>query len=421
MPFGKWQDFDACVSDFKAQGKDEDSAKKICGALQAKLGKESFSWVGDIKPDEGHLIKGTAIHPCKTVHPEEWPFTRVYLEEELQKAAHTLAGTPLSLDHMFPLDGKVVAAEYEDGAIEFLGELNDPVILGWIKDGTIKHCSIDYDWGSLVRLNGDVAPKDITFHGLALLKDLMPGDPATSVEVWEALARRLKEAKNLSEQGDDEKKQAQKGRAEKYGISPKEGGNLTKPEEFKDLSDDQFADPVNYRYPVDKDHVQPALTYFNQSDNRKDYGHEEQVKILAKIVATALGNGIEVSWQPEDPVYKALPEDLKSKLKGFQEAIQIEALKAQVTTLENDKKTLEGKLATLENDKADLSKRLGEGVIDPSGKPRVPEGYVEKKTVLGLIEAVIPSRQIVFSHGQTGGFHRLVDDILNAKKKIEEA
>jgi hypothetical protein len=318
------------------------------------------------------------------------------------------------------LDGKVVAAEYEDGAIEFVGELNDPITLGWIKDGTIKHCSIDYDWGSLVRLNGDVAPKDITFQGLALLKDLMPGDPATNVEVWEALARRLKEAKMLSEQGGDEKKQAQKARAEKYGISPKEGGNLTKPEEFKDLSDDQFADPVNYRYPVDKDHVQPALTYFNQSDNRKDYGHEEQVKILAKIVAAALGNGIEVSWQPEDPVYKALPEDLKSKLKGFQEAIQIEALKAQVTTLENGKKTLEGKLATLENDKADLSKRLGEGVIDPSGKPRIPEGYVEKKTVLGYIEAIIPSRQIIFSHGQTGGFHRLVDDILNAKKKIEE-
>jgi regulator of replication initiation timing len=489
MPFGKWQDFDACVSDFKAQGKDEESAKNICGALQAKLGKESFSWTGELETykqagEYKYYAKGKAIHPCKTVHPEEWPATRVYLEEELQKAAHTLSGMPLSLDHLLPLDGKVVAVEYEDGAIEYVAGHNDDQIDTWVKDGTIKHCSVDYDWGSLVRLNGDVAPKDITFYGLALLKDFMPGDPATNVEVWEALARRLKEAKMLSEQKDEENKQAQKTRAEKYGISPKEGGNLTKPEEFKDLSDDQFADPVNYRYPVDKDHVQPALTYFNQSDNRKDYGHEEQVKILAKIVAAALGNGIEVSWQPEDPVYKDLSEEQKKKLKGYdgkgkeqtgltvdgiKQRIQqletqrrelynqadalwpeIDALKqtiqamiqrqvagdigslpleckklysdleAQATVLMAEKKALEEKFSTLENEKKDLVKRLGEGVIDPSGKPKVPEGYIEKKTVLDLIEAVIPSRQIVFSHGQTGGFHRLVDDILNAKKKIEE-
>jgi hypothetical protein len=482
MPFGKWQDFDACVSDFKAQGKDEDSAKKICGALQAKLGKESFSWIGDLESvkqtgEFKHYIRGKAIHPCKTVHPEEWPATRVYLEEELQKAAHTLVSTPLLLDHLSLLDGKVLGIQYEDGALEYVAGHNDNQIQKWIEDGTIKHCSVDYDWGSLVRLNGDVAPKDITFQGLALLKDFLPGDPATSVEVWEALARRLKEAKNLSEQGGDEKKQAQKGRAEKYGISPKEGGNLTKPEEFKDLSDDQFADPVNYRYPVDKDHVQPALTYFNQSDNRKDYGHEEQVKILAKIVAAALDNGIEVSWQPEDPVYKGLSEDLKKKLKGYegkgkeQQDLTVDGLKQRiqqleqqrqqfydqadalwpeldvlkqllqakiqtqvlagmetygtlkdhVTTLTNDKTALGEKIQNLEAEKSDLAKRLGEGVIDPSGKPKVPEGYVEKKTVLGYIEAVIPSRQIVFSHGQTGGFHRLVDDILNAKKKIEEA
>jgi hypothetical protein len=89
--------------------------------------------------------------------------------------------------------------------------------------------------------------------------------------------------------------------------------------------------------------------------------------------------------------------------------------------LTNDKTAFGEKIQNLEAEKSDLAKRLGEGVIDPSGKPKVPEGYVEKKTVLGYIEAVIPSRQIVFSHGQTGGFHRLVDDILNAKKKIEEA
>jgi hypothetical protein len=365
MPFGKWQDFDACVSDFKAQGKDEDSAKKICGALQAKLGKESFSWVGDIKPDEGHLIKGKAIHPCKTVHPEEWPAIRVYLEEELQKAAHTLAGMPLSLDHMFPLDGKVVAAEYEDGAIEFVGELNDPMILGWIKDGTIKHCSVDYDWGSLVRLNGDVAPKDITFQGLALLKDFWPGDPATSVEVWEALARRLKEAKMLSEQGDDEKKKTQKG---------KEQQDLTV-DDLK-MRIQQLEQQRQQLY-AQADALWPELDALNQL---------LQAKVQAQVIA-----GMETYG----------------------------ALKGRVATLTNDKTALGEKIQNLEAEKSDLVKMLGEGVIDPSGKPKISDP-VSRGRVVEMIEAVIPSRQVVYSHGLAGGFKHLVDELRNLERKIVE-
>ncbi len=38
MPFGKYKDFNDCVSDQTSNGKSEDAAKKICGALQAKLG-----------------------------------------------------------------------------------------------------------------------------------------------------------------------------------------------------------------------------------------------------------------------------------------------------------------------------------------------------------------------------------------------
>ena len=252
MPFGKWQDFDACVSDYKAQGKDEDSAKKICGALQAKLGKESFSWTGDIKPGEGSLIKGTAIHPCKTVHPEEWPVTRVYLEEELQKAAHSLSGMPLSLDHLSPLNGKVISTQYEDGAIEYVAELNDPLVLGWIRDGTIKHCSVEYDWGSLSKLNG-VAPRDISFQGLALLKDFEPGDPATSVEVWEALAARLKEAKKVNEQiaglqsRVDTLTNEKRALGEKVEALEKEKGDLVKRlgEAVIDPSAKRITDPVS--------------------------------------------------------------------------------------------------------------------------------------------------------------------------------
>lgn len=121
----------------------------------------------------------------------------------------------------------------------------------------------------------------------------------------------------------DEREQLQKAakaRAEKYGIGVKTDGHLTKPNEFKDIPDDQFADPVNYRYPVDKEHADAALKYFNQPDNRQagGYTHEEAVKIMEKIVKACLAAGVEVAYQPEDAVYKGLPEDVKAKLKGYE-------------------------------------------------------------------------------------------------------
>ncbi len=197
MPFGKWENFDSCVKDFVSQGKPEESAKRICGALQARLEKEAstklFSWEGEVSSQQANLVIGKAIHPVKTVHPEEWPGVRVYLEEELKRATDSLRGVPLLLDHNQPLDGKVSDAWYADGAVEFVAELDDPKVLGWIKDGTIRHCSVEYEWDNLEKVDG-VAPRGITFSGLSLLKMFEPGDPSATVQVWEAIVKRLKEA-----------------------------------------------------------------------------------------------------------------------------------------------------------------------------------------------------------------------------------
>ncbi len=85
-----------------------------------KKPKESFSWAGSIKniPQTRNLIRGKALHPMRTVHPDEWPEIREYLEEELQKSVNTLEGAPLILDHIRPIRGKVLGAEYEDGAFQ---------------------------------------------------------------------------------------------------------------------------------------------------------------------------------------------------------------------------------------------------------------------------------------------------------------
>lgn len=197
MPFGKWNSFEDCVQDFVAQGKDEDSAKRICGALKARLEKSVstsvYSWEGGIEPKQGNLIHGRAIHPVKTLHPEEWPSVRVYLEDELRRATVSLVGAPLLLDHESPLDGYVMDARYAEGAVEYVAELNDETVLDLIRQGIIRHCSVEYEWENLQRVNG-AAPRGIKFTGLALLKNYEPGDPETTVQIWEGIIKRLKEA-----------------------------------------------------------------------------------------------------------------------------------------------------------------------------------------------------------------------------------
>jgi hypothetical protein len=149
------------------------------------------------------------------------------------------------------------------------------------------------------------------------------------------------EALKVREQSDVEK-QAQVDRSQQYGIGIKQGGNVTKPSEFASIPDDQFADPVNYRYPVDKEHCKPALGYFDQPDNRSQYSSEEQAKILQKIVVACLANGVEVTYQANDSAYKALPEELKAKCQGYtKESTDAEKLAVAETKLRATEKVVE--------------------------------------------------------------------------------
>jgi len=181
----------------KKKGWTTSKAKAWFEEHQAKT-KESFSWTGDIKEffGLGNLIRGKALHPMRTVHPNEWPEVREYLEEELKKSAHTLAGKPLLIDHHGRLRGEVLGAQYGDGAIEYVAKLDDPDVLGKIRDGKIRHCSVEFEWKQLDRVDG-VAPRNITFSGLSLLENFLPGDPQTNVEIWEGIIAELKEAKDV--------------------------------------------------------------------------------------------------------------------------------------------------------------------------------------------------------------------------------
>jgi len=204
LPFAGFEDFDACMAhmtkpkDQGGGGYDEETARKVCGKLQAQSeGKEGFRWLGDVTITDvpkKNLVKFKALHPIKTYHPETWPSVREYLEDELIRSARTMKDKPLGSDHerQIPEPYKVLDAEYEDGAIEGVAYAPDDIVQK-IRDGKIKHCSVEYNWRSLEKVDG-VAPKGIVFSRLDFLEKYQPGDSLTMLQPWEAIIKDLKEA-----------------------------------------------------------------------------------------------------------------------------------------------------------------------------------------------------------------------------------
>jgi hypothetical protein len=119
---------------------------------------------------------------------------------------------------------------------------------------------------------------------------------------------------------EDPKEKAIAAREKKYGYRRGTNASLTKPKEYEDLPESQFADPVGYNYPIDKEHIRAAITYWARMENRKAYSDPKaRAFITERIVRAALANGIEVSWQADDPDYRKLPESLKRRMAGYEE------------------------------------------------------------------------------------------------------
>jgi len=110
-----------------------------------------------------------------------------------------------------------------------------------------------------------------------------------------------------------------KHREEKYGIKFRKGkGNLTPPKDYPQDEED-YGDPVNYAYPlVPEDRCKNALGRWSQF--REEYTQPERNIIYERIVRQALRYGIKVSYNPELPEAKALPENIKKQLEGYESA-----------------------------------------------------------------------------------------------------
>jgi hypothetical protein len=106
-------------------------------------------------------------------------------------------------------------------------------------------------------------------------------------------------------------------REKKYGIKFREDkGHLTPPKDYPQNEED-YADPVNYAYPlVPEDRCRNALARWSQF--RQEYEQSERNVIYERIVKRALHYGISVQYNPELPEAKALPENIKKQLEGYE-------------------------------------------------------------------------------------------------------
>ncbi len=156
------------------------------------------------------------------------------------------------------------------------------------------------------------------------LKDYNPQTDAMCAMLWNAYkVQALKELVG-DDEGDyikesrEELLEALRERERKYGYKAPLNANLTKPSRWENVPDDEFADPVGYKYPVHTPrNCRAALTYFNKPENRTFYTVDGQIKVMTRILQACLRHGIKVSFQPEDPLYWLLPSSLKRKLAGY--------------------------------------------------------------------------------------------------------
>lgn len=105
-------------------------------------------------------------------------------------------------------------------------------------------------------------------------------------------------------------------RARRYGIPPVPTGNIVKPELYIDI--EEFADPVNYLFPLTKERLPATINFFRQNPDYILSLYEPKVAgaVFTRVVEKALSEGIEVPYSLSI-ADALLAEDVAAKLPGF--------------------------------------------------------------------------------------------------------
>lgn len=131
----------------------------------------------------------------------------------------------------------------------------------------------------------------------------------------------LEKAVPAKDADSETKEKAQQARSKKYGIEILSSGSaLTYPANAP-TTERLFADPTNLKYPLayegdtkpDEARTRNAIARFKQ--NYETYTKKtSRARVYERIVRAAMSAGIDVSYDPQDPVDSLLPSDLKTRL-----------------------------------------------------------------------------------------------------------
>jgi hypothetical protein len=170
-------------------------------------------------------------------------------------------------------------------------------------DGSFRTIEIDADKGIkavIGKLKSD--PKGST----VVQKFIFDKSKDWTMEKAQTWVREHKDVAE-EEQGKHEKQREEaERRCARTPIKFKEGkGSLTKPEEYQNVDDDDFADPCNYNYPMTpEERLRSAWQRLHQEENRADGGYtpEEWEWMKNRVEKRLKAKGVEVKADSLDPV-----------------------------------------------------------------------------------------------------------------------
>jgi len=277
----------------------------------------------------------------------------IYTEEELMLAARTLVRNHTDLNHNLQhvLDGAdVVAAEYEDGAVEVILRVQKDAVcpkghnlIKLIDSGEIDHVSIEgYCQSGVEETEEGKVCKGLVFTGLALLnQEELPGIPLTRILPFESIQESIFGDVEISEL------------KEVIKITKENGENVQ--EQFAVLPDSSFAciigsgeDKIR-KLPIhDVAHTRNAMARYNQAAGCQT----EETK--AKICRAARKFGVAAAFEKGGFCYAG---EAKESVEALEE---IAELQKQVADLRGEQVELQKELEDERDIKAQISKGFAE-------------------------------------------------------------
>jgi len=294
----------------------------------------------------------------------------LYTPEELQSFANKLVSAPIYVEHIAVPNavGKVVKTEWDGQNLWYEAEVYDDEVAEKIRKGLIQHVSVGADYETIDVLDGKV-PHGL--HNAELSLVAVPGIPETNIKVLEKLIPpNEEELKKLVE-------------TQVKAILEAEQRKLKEAEwdtaYINDLPDSAFAVISKGGTKDDQNKTEPrTLRHLphHKTDSSLDIPHLRNA--LARLSQTDLS--------PEEHT------EAKRHLCAHAKESNIESEFCKETE----------------------SCSIAETLIKKPTEPMIPVRLVVEK-----LDSVIPPPQVVFSHGQTSGFKRLVDNILRIKRELE--